>query len=72
MGQWNEKEDVLEMLLQQPNIHPEHLKAHLVEVINSLNNTWVDMYVKYHPELNFIEMFWGYVKRNVRARCSYD
>jgi hypothetical protein len=27
---------------------------------------------KFHPELNFIEMLWGYMKRYVRLRCTYS
>ena len=59
------KDETLEILLQQLDFEPSQLKAHLVEVINGLEDAWVDMYVKYHPEINFIEMYWGYAKRLV-------
>ena len=74
-GLWRDgmkKPEALEVLLKQPDFEPSQLKAYLVEVINSLEDAWVDMYVKYHPEMNFIEMYWGYVKRLVRKRCEYD
>ena len=29
-------------------------------------------YPKYHPELNFIEMVWGYIKARLRLHCGYD
>ena len=66
------KDETLEILLQQLDFEPSQLKAHLVEVINGLEDAWVDMYVKYHPEMNFIEMYWGYVKCLVRKRYDYD
>ena len=66
------KPEALALLLEQPDFHPKQLKAHLVEVINGLEDAWVDMYVKYHPEMNFIEMYWGYVKRLVRKECDYN
>ena len=60
------KKDALRVLKMQEDFNPDQLKAHLVEVINSLEDAWVDMYVKCHPEMNFIEMYWGWVKRAVR------
>lgn len=67
------KKDAVEVLLDQPDFAKKQLRSKLVETIRGHgDDCWVDMYVKYHPEMNFIEMYWGYVKRNVRKRCTYD
>ena len=29
-------------------------------------------YPKYHCELNYIEMIWGWVKKNRRRTCTYN
>ncbi len=65
------KDAGLALLLQQDDFSRAQLKSHLVETMNSLG-VWIDFYPKFHPEMNFIEMYWGYVKRNVRLRCRYD
>ena len=31
----------------------------------------MDFVPKYHPKLNFIEIYWGYVNHKVRNECSY-
>ena len=49
-GLWNDemkKADALEVLKKQPDFCREQLKAHLVEVINSIGS-WVDFYSKYY------------------------
>ena len=67
------KKVVVEVLLDHPDFAKKQLRSKLVETIRGHgDDCWVDMYVKYHPEMNFIEMYWGYVKRNVRKKCTYD
>ena len=31
---------------------------------------WMELVPKYHPEFNFIDMYWGYVKRRVGNECD--
>ncbi len=65
------KAAALELLLQQPDFHPDNLKSILNETVKDLG-AWIDFVPKFHPEFNFIEMYWGYAKRKVRQECDYE
>ena len=45
-------------------------KPLLQEVIESMGHK-VIFYPKFHPELNFIEQYWGAAKRYTRQHCDY-
>ena len=45
-------------------------KPLLQEVIESMGHK-VIFYSKFHPELNFIEQYWGAAKRYTRQHCDY-
>ena len=65
------KDDALALLLQQDYFDPTKLSSILYETMKRLG-AWLDFVPKYHPEFNFIEMYWGYSKRNVRTKCGYE
>ena len=46
------KADAVKVLLEQPDFEKKQLKSKLVETIRAYgDDCWVDMYVKYHPEM---------------------
>ena len=65
------KDDALEVLLTQEDFNPDNLNSILDETAKSLG-AWLDFVPKFHPEFNFIEMYWGYAKRKVRKECDYE
>ena len=70
-GLWRDgikKEDDLGLLLQQDDFDPTKLSSILDETVKSIG-VWLYSGPKYHPELNFIKMYWGYSKRKVRTEC---
>ena len=56
------------LLSMQPDFSSQ--KGYLQEEIEKRGHL-VAYYPKYHPELNFIEYFWGYCKRFARENCEY-
>ena len=67
----NKKDDALALLLQQDHFYPTKLSSILYDTVKRLGE-WIDFVPKYHPELNSIEMYWGYSKREIRTECDYD
>ena len=58
-----------EILSRQPDfLEQEPL---LEEAVRSLGQEII-LYPKFHPEFNFIEMFWGGCKAYARKRCDYS
>ena len=56
------------ILLNEPDFLEQ--KPLIEECITSRGHICV-FYPKFHCELNFIELFWGYTKRKLRAACGY-
>ena len=65
------KDDALAFLLKQDDFDPTKLSAILDETVKRLR-AWIDFFPKYHPEFNFIEMYWGYSKRKGITECDYE
>ena len=61
---------MLENLLQsQPDFSVQQMWLH--ETIDSKDSLLI-MYPKFHPEFNWIEMYWGACKRYCRKHCTYS
>ena len=56
------------LLGSQPDFSSQ--RGYLQEEIEKRGHL-VAYYPKYHPELNYIEYFWGYCKRFARENCDY-
>lgn len=70
-GLWdrNMQLDACRLLLdQQPDFASQ--KEWLEETI-SVKGHRINFYPKFHPEFNWIEMFWGSTKRYTRKHCTY-
>ena len=65
------KDEALYLLLQQDDFYPTKLSSILDDTVKRLG-AWLEFSPKYHPEFNFIEMYWGYSKRKVRTECNYE
>ena len=73
-GLWRygiKKDGALALLLQQDDFDPTKLSSILDEPVKRLR-AWLDFVLEYHPEFNYIEMYWGYYKRKVRTECDYE
>ena len=65
------RKQALEVLLGEDDFNPDNLNSILDETVKILG-AWLDFVPKFHPEFNFIEMYWGYAKRKVRNECDYQ
>lgn len=65
-----EKQCCCEWLLSQCQDFKEQ-KSQIMEVVGEAGHYCIFL-PKFHPELNFIERYWGHVKRNLRKECSYS
>ena len=65
------KQQDLRVLFQKIYFDPEDLSSFLDERVNILGG-WLEFLPKYHPRFNFIDVYWGYVKRKVRNGCYYN
>ena len=63
------KQQALQVIFHKDAFDPEKLSSVLYQTVNSLGG-WLDFVTSYHPKFNFIEMYWGYVKRKVRNECN--
>ena len=53
--------------------HPDFMneKIWLQEVVEKAGHELI-LYPKFHCELNYIEMVWAYVKRDLRSKCTFS
>lgn len=59
-----------EILRQQPDFMEQESLPWLREIAKAAGHIQT-FFPKFHPELNFIERYWGLAKRYARARCGY-
>ena len=73
-GLWRygmKKYNALALLLQQDDFDPTKTSYILDENVKRLG-AGIYFPPKYHPEFNFIDMYWGYFKRKVKIECDHE
>ena len=58
-------------LMTQQRLHTRSARRSVLHHRKKEWKAWVAFYVKYHPEMNFIQYYWGYAKKNVKKHCDY-
>ena len=57
------------IISNQPDFKEQ--KCRVAEIVEERGHICIFL-PKFHCELNWIEMYWGYVKRLVRQQCTYS
>lgn len=63
--------DARELLDKEPDFQEDKDKVWLNVIASEFGNVNILFFPKFHCELNFIEMIWGYVKAILRKQCTF-